>query len=64
MQIRQRGLTYPYEIDADAGTARRRARRADFPPGEFVEYDLDEDDRLVPVERPYGENTAEHRGRG
>ena len=29
----------------------------DHPPGDFVEYDLD-DGRLVPVDRPPGENTA------
>ena len=29
-----------------------------FPPGEFVEYDLDEGGELVPVDRPYGENAA------
>ena len=33
-------------------------RRGIFPPGEFVEHDLDAQGRLVPVERPYGENTA------
>ena len=32
--------------------------RAEFPPGEFVEYDLDAENRLVPVDRPYGENKA------
>jgi acetyl-CoA carboxylase carboxyltransferase component len=29
-----------------------------FPPGEFVEHDLDGNGRLVPVERPLGKNTA------
>jgi hypothetical protein len=29
-----------------------------FPPGDFVEYDLDADGRLLPVERPYGQNTS------
>ncbi|HEY3998592.1 MAG TPA: carboxyl transferase domain-containing protein, partial [Candidatus Xenobia bacterium] len=28
------------------------------PPGEFIEYDLDDAGRLVPVFRPWGENTA------
>ncbi len=56
LQTQRRGAHYPYEIirmltpPADA--------TSDFPPGNFVEYDLDDEDRLVPVERPYGENTA------
>jgi len=31
---------------------------SDFPPGDFVEYDLDGEGRLVPVDRPYGKNAA------
>ncbi len=32
---------------------------ADFPSGEFTEYDLDDaGERLVPVDRPYGRNKA------
>jgi acetyl/propionyl-CoA carboxylase alpha subunit/acetyl-CoA carboxylase carboxyltransferase component len=59
LQTQRRGAYYPYEIikmltpPADA--------TSDFPPGDFVEYDLDDSDdggRLVPVERPYGENAA------
>src|ERR1700686_3274892 len=30
--------------------------RAEFPPGDFVEHDLDANGRLVPVDRPYGQN--------
>ena len=37
--------------------------RSDFPPAEFVEYDLDEDDRLVPVTHDFGQKLVEHRGR-
>ncbi len=56
LQATRRGATYPYEIvrlitppgDGDS----------DLPPGEFIEHDLDEDGRLVPVQREYGENTA------
>jgi len=50
------GAPYPYEIvrmltpPADAV--------ARFPPGQFVEHDLTEQGELVPVERPYGQNTA------
>ncbi len=55
-RLRQRGLTYPYEIvrlmTPPAGT------RSDFPPGTFEEMDLDAGGRLVGVERPYGKNTA------
>ncbi len=56
LQTQRRGAYYPYEIikmltpPPDA--------TSDFPPGDFVEYDLDEHDRLVPVDRPYGENAA------
>jgi acetyl/propionyl-CoA carboxylase alpha subunit/acetyl-CoA carboxylase carboxyltransferase component len=56
LQTQRRGAHYPYEIikmltpPADA--------TSDFPPGDFVEYDLDEHDELVPVARPYGENAA------
>ena len=43
-----RGLVYPYElIPVLTGSD-----------GEFVEYDFDESGELVPVDRPYGRNTA------
>jgi acetyl/propionyl-CoA carboxylase alpha subunit/acetyl-CoA carboxylase carboxyltransferase component len=56
VQLRRRGLTHPFEIvrmltpaaDAHAGV----------PPGDFVEYDLDASNALVPVHRPPGSNTA------
>ncbi len=56
LQAARRGATYPYEIvrlltppgEGDS----------DLPPGEFVEHDLDDDGELVPVDRPFGENTA------
>jgi acetyl/propionyl-CoA carboxylase alpha subunit/acetyl-CoA carboxylase carboxyltransferase component len=48
LQTRRRGLVYPYELvpllRGDDGT--------------FVEYDLDEDGRLSPVDRKPGENSA------
>ncbi|NNL66579.1 MAG: carbamoyl-phosphate synthase subunit L, partial [Myxococcales bacterium] len=56
VRMRQRGLFHPYELirrlapEPDAGS--------DFPPGEFQEHDLDDEGRLVPVERPPGRNTA------
>jgi acetyl/propionyl-CoA carboxylase alpha subunit/acetyl-CoA carboxylase carboxyltransferase component len=45
---RARGATYPYElVDQLIGTD-----------GSFTEYDLDEDERLVPVDRPWGGNSS------
>ncbi len=55
-QLRRRGLVYPYELIRMLTSAGGRAR-SDFPPGDFTEHDLD-GDRLVPVERPFGENAA------
>jgi acetyl/propionyl-CoA carboxylase alpha subunit/acetyl-CoA carboxylase carboxyltransferase component len=50
------GVPYPYEI------IRMLAPQADteagLPPGRFVELDLGGEGRLVPVDRPPGENTA------
>jgi acetyl-CoA carboxylase carboxyltransferase component len=53
--MRQRGMLYPYELIrmlTPSGGA------GDFPAGSFTEYDLDAAHRLVPVARPYGQNTA------
>jgi acetyl/propionyl-CoA carboxylase alpha subunit/acetyl-CoA carboxylase carboxyltransferase component len=55
VRMRQRGLIYPYEIIKMLTPAAQHAR-AEFPPGEFVEHDLGPEGRLVPVERPYGQN--------
>ena len=53
---RQRGLHYPYEtigmLTPPPGST------SDLPSGEFIEHDLDDRGRLVPVERPPGENRA------
>ena len=57
VRVRQRGLVYPYEIIKMLAPAREDAR-SEFPPGDFVEYDLDADRKLVPVDRPYGKNRA------
>jgi acetyl-CoA carboxylase carboxyltransferase component len=57
VKMRQRGLLYPFEI-VKMLTSSPRDTRADFPPGEFVEHDLDAEGQLVPVHRPYGQNTA------
>jgi acetyl/propionyl-CoA carboxylase alpha subunit/acetyl-CoA carboxylase carboxyltransferase component len=58
LQTERRGGVYPYELirlltpPADSPS--------DFPAGEFVEHDLEADgsNRLVPVERPPGQNQA------
>jgi acetyl/propionyl-CoA carboxylase alpha subunit/acetyl-CoA carboxylase carboxyltransferase component len=57
LRMRKRGLTYPYEI-IDLLTPSPEDTRAEFPPGEFVEHDLDANNRLVPVGRPPGQNKA------
>ena len=57
VRMRQRGLIYPYEI-IKLLTPAREDTQAEFPPGDFVEHDLDAEGRLVPVDRPYGQNKA------
>ncbi|HEX3222246.1 MAG TPA: carboxyl transferase domain-containing protein [Nocardioides sp.] len=50
------GVPYPYEILRMLTT--RPGASADFPPGTFVEHDLDADGHLEPVTRDAGLNTA------
>jgi acetyl-CoA carboxylase carboxyltransferase component len=57
IDLKRRGLVYPYEIVRSL-TPRRGETQADLPPGDFVEHDLNADSKLVPVDRPYGGNTA------
>jgi len=57
VRMRQRGMIYPYEI-IKMLTPPPKHTRADFPAGDFVEYDFDSDRCLVPVNRPYGQNTT------
>ncbi len=57
VRVRQRGQVYPYEIIKMLAPSREDAR-GEFPPGDFVEYDLDAAGTLVPVDRPYGKNRA------
>lgn len=57
VRLRRRGLIYPYELITSL-TPRPEDTSANVPPGEFVEYDLDESGALVPVDRPPGGNTA------
>ncbi len=57
VKMRQRGMIYPYEI-VKMITPPPEDTRAEFPAGEFTEHDLDAEGRLVPVNRPYGENKS------
>jgi acetyl/propionyl-CoA carboxylase alpha subunit/acetyl-CoA carboxylase carboxyltransferase component len=57
VKMRQRGLTYPYEI-IHMLAPQHGATQAELPPGQFIEYDLDEKLMLVSVDRPYGSNKA------
>ena len=57
LRMRRRGLIYPYEI-VKMLTPSPEDTRAEFPPGDFAEYDLNQENRLVPVERPYGQNKS------
>ncbi len=57
VRMRRRGLIYPYEI-VKMLTPDREDTRAEFPHGDFVEYDLHPEGHLVPVDRPYGQNKS------
>ncbi len=57
VRMRQRGLIYPYELIKILTPAPEHTR-AEFPAGDFVEYDLDPQGRLAAVNRPYGQNKA------
>ncbi|MFN8130207.1 MAG: carboxyl transferase domain-containing protein [Solirubrobacteraceae bacterium] len=57
VQSRRRGAVYPYELVRMLAPPRGEGR-ADLPAGEWVEHDLDEAGRLVPVDRPPGRNEA------
>ncbi len=56
IDLRRRGLPYPFEIVRLLAPPPEASGA--FPPGEFVEHDLDEQGRLVAVDRPWGENRA------
>jgi acetyl/propionyl-CoA carboxylase alpha subunit/acetyl-CoA carboxylase carboxyltransferase component len=57
VRLARRGLVYPYELVKMLAPG-REGGSGGFPPGDFVEHDLDEEGRLQPVDRPYGENQA------
>jgi acetyl-CoA carboxylase carboxyltransferase component len=56
VQLRRRGLMYPYELLRLLAPPPTEAGRG-ISPGSFVEHDLVEG-RLVPVDRPQGQNQA------
>jgi len=57
VQARRRGLPYPYELVQLLAPATDQP--GGLPRGEFLEHDLDDTgERLVPVDRPPGRNTA------
>jgi len=57
VRMRQRGMIYPYEIIRML-TPPSKHTRAEFPSGDFVEYDLGAEGRLVAVDRPHGQNKS------
>ncbi len=57
VRMRRLGLVYPYEIIRML-TPAKGTEEAEFPPGEFVEYDVVSGRGLAPVDRPAGENKA------
>ena len=57
VRSRVRGLTYPYELIRML-TPDEGGISVPFPRGRFQEYELSESGVLAPIQRPYGENTA------
>jgi acetyl/propionyl-CoA carboxylase alpha subunit/acetyl-CoA carboxylase carboxyltransferase component len=57
VRMRQRGFIYPYEI-IKMLTPGREDTGGEFPPGDFIEYDLNAEGRLAPVNRPLGQNRS------
>ena len=58
VQLRRRGMVYPYEVVRMLAPS-ARAAGSDIPPGSFTELDLGPDgDSLVPVDRAPGENSC------
>ena len=57
ISARRRGSVHPAEVVKILAPQRAEPRSA-IPPGEFVEHDLDDEGRLVPVDRPPATNSA------
>lgn len=58
VRLRRRGLMHPYEIIAMVTPGEEGDVESDFPRGKFEEYDLYDDDRLMPADRSPGSNTS------
>ena len=58
VRLRQRGLMHPYEIITMLTPGEDSDLQSDFPRGHFQEYDLDEANQLVPVDREPGNNSS------
>ena len=58
IRARQRGTVHPAELIKVLAPVRGDADHDELPPGEFVEHDLDERGRLVPVDRAPALNEA------
>ena len=56
VSMRRRGLAYPYEIVSLLAPA--AGASGGFPPGDFVEYDLEAGGAFTPVDRSIGHNSA------
>lgn len=57
VRLQQRGMLYPYRL-VEILTPAKTDTQSDLPPGDFIEYDLDAENKLVSVNRPYGKNKA------
>ncbi|KAA3610669.1 MAG: ATP-grasp domain-containing protein [Calditrichaeota bacterium] len=57
VSLRQRGIIYPYELIRML-TPEDGSASSQYPAGDFSEYDFDASGKLIPVQRDYGENTA------
>ena len=62
VRMRQRGMIYPYEI-IKMLTPVPEGIATEFPPGDFVEYDLDGEDGWFRLNVPMGKQIQHHRGR-
>ena len=62
VRMRQRGMIYPYEI-IKMLTPARDATRGEFPPGDFLEYDLSPQGRLMPVDSSLWPKPVQYRRR-
>jgi acetyl-CoA carboxylase carboxyltransferase component len=58
IRARSRGMIHPAELVKLLAPARGESKHEGLPPGDFVEHDLDERGRLVPVDRAPALNEA------